>query len=504
MRKSKVIFIKNALILTVTGLVIRFLGLIFRVWMASAVGAEGMGLYSQVFSFYMLASAFASTGINTAVTRLVSEELALGRTGGIKIILKRCLAVTLFIATVSVLVIFFGADFIANNIIGDTRAAPSLKTLTISLPFMGISSCLKGYFIARKKASPASSSGILEQLARIALIFLLVSKTAGKGIALSCRAVVLGDCLAEVLSCGFMYISYNVDKRRHFKTDNYNKLGYSVLKKLFHIAAPITSGRYLNSLLRTIENIIVPKNLEKSGMTSSDALSVFGVIKGMALPLIFFPATFLNAMSTLLIPEMSEAAVSGRNLKVKYTAEKSIHITLIAAFPLSVIFFYASAPLGLLFYKDSTSGEIIRLLAPIIPLMYMDSVCDGLLKGLDQQFSLFRNSLIDSLARIVLILVFLKRYGIYGFIGIMYLSNAFTCIMNFFRLKRISKANIPWFSWVILPALFALLIGTTVYLILDTLTLNNLIFSVVFTLLTCILYVFAVVKTKCITREDLR
>ena len=125
------------------------------------------------------------------------------------------MAVTLLIALGSAAVIYFGADFIAAKIIGDVRASLSLKVLTVSLPFMGVSSCLKGYFIARKKASPASSSQIFEQLARIALVFFLVTKTAGRGIAYSCRAVVLGDSLAEVLSCVFMYISYNADKSRY-------------------------------------------------------------------------------------------------------------------------------------------------------------------------------------------------------------------------------------------------------------------------------------------------
>ena len=504
MRKSKVIFIKNALLLTAAGLIIRFLGLVFRVWMASAVGAEAMGLYSQVFSFYMLASAFAQTGINTAVCRLTSEELARGNYGGVKTILKRCVAVTLLIALGSAAVIYFGADFIAAKIIGDVRASLSLKVLTLSLPFMGVSSCLKGYFIARKKASPASSSQIFEQLARIALVFFLVTKTAGRGIAYSCRAVVLGDSLAEVLSCIFMYISYNADKGRHLSNINHSILGYSVLRKLFHIAAPITAGRYLNSALRTVENVIVPKNLEKAGLGSSDALSIFGVIKGMALPLIFFPATFLNAMSTLLIPEMSEAAAGGRALKVKYTAERCIHITLLAAFPLSIIFFYAAAPLGTLFYKEAAAGEIIRLLSPIVPLMYLDSVCDGLLKGLDEQFSLFRNSIIDSLCRIGLILISLPKYGIYGFIGIMYLSNAFTCIMNLFRLKRTAKAELPWFKWVIFPALSSLLIGTAVKLILDIFNMGSLAFSVVFAGTTALLYIFVMFKTKLLTIDELK
>lgn len=504
MRKSKVIFIKNALILTVTGLLIRFLGMLFRVWLASAVGAEGIGLYSQVFSFYMLASAFASTGINTAVTRLVSEELSRNNHTGVVKVLKRCLAVTLVIALFSCFVIFFGADFIASRFIGDQRATDALKTLTLSLPFMGVSSCFKGYFIARKKASPASSSQIFEQLSRIALVFFLVGKTAKHGIASACRAVILGDSIAEILSCFYMYISYIIDKRRHLSKENHKILGYSVLSKLKHIALPITLGRYLNSALRTCENVLVPARLERSGMSSSEALSVFGVIKGMALPLIFFPATFLNAMSTLLIPEMSEASYLGRDAKVKYTAEKCMHITLISSFPLSVIFFYASEPLGQLFYKDAMAGEVIRLLAPIIPLMYIDSVCDGLLKGLDEQGSIFRNSLLDSLGRLALIMLFLHKTGLYGFIGIMYISNIFTASLNFFRLKKVAKARVRWFRWILYPFLFAIISGTAIYLILDCFNLSNLVFTLVFASSTALVYLFCVVKCQCITREDLR
>ena len=321
MRKNKVIFIKNALVLTVTGLFIRFLGMFFRVWLASAVGAEGIGLYSQIFSFYMLSSAFASAGINTAVTRLVSEELSSGNFTGARTVVKRCVFVTLFIALSSSLLIFVSADFIANRFIGDARSVEALKTLTLSLPFMGVSSCLKGYFIARKKAAPSSSAQIFEQLSRIALIFFLLSSGAKKSVAAAARSVILGDSIAEILSCFYLYICYNVDKYNILSNKN-KSLGYSVLSKLKHIALPITVGRYLNSTLRTIENVLVPKRLERFGMKYSDALSVFGVIKGMALPLIFFPSSFLNAMSTLLIPEMSEASFQGRALKVKYTAEK--------------------------------------------------------------------------------------------------------------------------------------------------------------------------------------
>ena len=110
---KKTIFIKNAIILTAASLILRFAGIIFKVWLASSVGSEGMGLYQLIFSVYMLASTFASSGICTAVTRLVAEEIGLGSKKGVLRILHRSITLTLIIAFVSILILFFGADFIA-------------------------------------------------------------------------------------------------------------------------------------------------------------------------------------------------------------------------------------------------------------------------------------------------------------------------------------------------------------------------------------------------------
>lgn len=503
MRISKVVFIKNALILTVSSLIIRFIGMFFRIWLAGAVGSEGMGLYTQIFSFYVLASAFASTGINTAVTRLVSEELANGNPKGVRKILTKCVIVTLFVALCSAVIIFFGADFISEQLIGDPRATEAIKTLTFSLPFMGLSSCLKGYFIARKKSGPGGSAQIFEQLARIGIIVFIFSRRAAAGIGEACRWVILGDGLAEVCSFLYIYLAFLFDKRKNLPKRVGSSPPYSVLSKLRHIALPITVGRYLNSILRTAESLLVPKKLCESGLSSADALSVFGVIKGMALPLIFFPASFLSALSTLLIPEMSEAAARNQTYKVKYTVSRSIGITLITALPIAVIFFYAGRELGGIFYHDPDSGEMIKLLAPIIPLMYLDSVCDGLLKGLDQQVFIFRSSMTDSAIRLGLIMISLPRFGMIGFIGIMYLSNAFTCILNLCRLIKISGAEFSLFRRVVFPGVTALTVGTVAYLLLERFSLPDIPFVLLFSILTVGFYALIALKFGIITKDDI-
>lgn len=110
---KKTLFIKNALILTASSLILRFVGIIFKVWLAALIGSEGIGLYQLIFSVYVLAATFATSGICTAVTRLVAEELALGSKKGTLKILRRAIEITLLIAAVSIAVVYFGAEFIA-------------------------------------------------------------------------------------------------------------------------------------------------------------------------------------------------------------------------------------------------------------------------------------------------------------------------------------------------------------------------------------------------------
>ena len=130
---KKTIFIKNALILTVSSLILRFVGIIFKVWLAQLIGSEGIGLYQLIFSVYMLAATFATSGISTAVTRLVAEELALGTKRGTLKILRRAIEITLIVAGVTVVTVFFGAEFIAVRFLNDIRAVPALKILPLSL-----------------------------------------------------------------------------------------------------------------------------------------------------------------------------------------------------------------------------------------------------------------------------------------------------------------------------------------------------------------------------------
>ena len=435
---KKTIFIKNAVILTLTSLVLRFAGIIFKVYITRLIGSEGVGLYQLIFSFYMLAATFATSGISTAVTRLITEELALGSKKGTIRIFRRSVELTLIAALISVGIVFFGAEFIGKTIIGDERAILSLKILSFSLPFMGISSCIRGYFIALRRVTPNAFTQMLEQTVRIVMVLLLVNKFIHKGIAYACAAVLIGDAVAEGISCFVLYLCYISSKKHLNSLSGRKNPPYSVIKHLTRIALPITSGRYLNTALRTAENVLVPKNLSLYPHSGANALSQFGMIKGMALPILFFPSTLLNSISTLLIPEMSEAVAKNMRSTIKKLTLKVLRLTTLLSIVCGLFFLFAGEKIGILIYNSSDIGNLLVALSPIVPFMYLDSVADGILKGLDQQIFTFQTAVSDSTIRIILILCLLPISGMKGFIGIMYFSNFLTCFLNVKRLCKVS------------------------------------------------------------------
>ncbi len=451
---KRTVFIKNAAIMTATGTILRFLGIFFKVWLASSIGSEGIGLYHLVFSVYTLAATFAASGITVAVTRLCVTEFTLGNREGFVKILRRSLTLSLFISFITFIILLFGSDFIAENILGDSRATVSICIFAVSLPFMAVSCVLRGYFAARRNATVNSSAVLIEQAVRIVFCIILVNRFSHYGIGGAVAAVMAGDTVAEIISLIYTYICYRFDaKRLRFEGDSES---FGSARNLLRIAAPITAGRYFTTILRTTENIIMPKALSKASFSYSAALSAFGALKGMALPVLFFPSSILNAFSTLLIPEMSEALVLKNPKIIKNNTEKVLKATWLMGVVFGCLFYVSGQRLGRFIYSDSDSGYFIKVLSPLVPLMYLDSISDGILKGLDRQVFAFKGALIDSLSRIALIYIFVPKYSITAFIYIMYISNILTFGLNVGKLLSVTGVKPRLFSTVLLPLLFAL------------------------------------------------
>ncbi len=483
---KRVIFIKNTAILTATSLILRFAGMIFKIWLSAKVGSEAIGLYQIIMSVYICISSFASSGISTAVTRLVTDELATSH-GGIKKIVQKGVRLTLTAASICFIVMFFGSDLISKYFISDMRAALSIKILSISLVFVGLCSCFRGYFIARRKALGSSLSQITEQVVRITVTATLISFCPEINVTTATLCIVIGDVAAEVIASALLYIMYLLDIKGVSCAAPPSE---NITKKLLNISIPITSGRYLSTFLRTAESTAVPRLLVVGGMTTATALSGFGAIKGMALPLILFPSAVLSAVSLLLIPEISEAKAKNNQILLKSTVFAALKITTLISLIVGLIFWFCGEELGRLLYNDASVGTYIKWLAPLTPLMYTDSIADGMLKGLDKQSVTFRYSVADSGLRLLLIFLILPRFALNGFIFIMYLSNIFTAVLHFRMLIITSKLKIRYTDFLIVPTFVGLAVCFVLNSILNHLTLLPIIKILTFCVFSLLLYGF--------------
>ncbi len=465
MKFSLARFLKNAAIMTVTSLLLRVVGMFFRIYLAGKIGSEGMGLYQLIFSVYMLAATFATTGICTAVTRLVADALESGSGRAAKRILLRSVILTTAIALISTATVYIFADNIALYWIRDIRAERSLRTLAFSLPFMGISSCIRGYFIANRQALTPSGAQLFEQFVRMAVIIAIIGASCDKGIEFACCAVLIGDTVAEAASCLFMYIGYLIHKRS--LADRIGGSGdmRGVTVNLIRIAAPLAGGRYITTALRTAESLLVPERMSMHSGDRAHSVARYGDLKGMALPVLFFPASFLTALSTLLVPEFSAAFAAGDRTRIQKSVDKCVGTTLSASMIIAALFTVFGEDIGAAFYGEGEVGFYIRVLAPLVPLMYLESVVAGCLNGLGQQASSFLYNVIDGIVRVALIWTLLPRMGMQGFILVMTASNILTSVMCLARLLYVSKVKFRWWEWAAKPALLATLSAGVAYFV---------------------------------------
>ncbi len=454
---KKVVFIKNAALLTGTALVLRCVGIFFRVWLAGAVGAEGMGLYQVIYSVYVFASTFATSGICTAVTRMVTSRLRLRDKKGAGRVVKIAIVLSLIIAFISSGLIIGFAEPIAKYLIADKRAAVSLKILSLGLPFLGVCSVIRGYFLARRSALPSSVGQIIEQISRMGIIVFLVGRYSSLGLAATTAAVILGDTLAEIIGTLVIYIFYRVDFRsiKNMALERLSKR--RILRELMRISLPISSGRYLHTGLRTAENLITPTCLKAYAGSKSDALSQFGMVKAMALPLLLFPASLLSAISTLLVPEMTEAMERGNAIAIKSAVNRVFYLTSVISFFIAGFFFTAATGVGNIVYSSPEVGFLIKALSPLVPFMYIDLIADGILKGLDKQKSLFKINVSDSVIRIILVVLLVPRFGMLGFLGVMIFSNTYTGSLAVIKIVKTTGVKFDTSLYFLKPLFAALL-----------------------------------------------
>ena len=476
-RKKENLFI-NTILLTATMMIMRSIGVIFNVYISNEIGTEGMGLYKLIGTVSMIAITFATSGVSSAVTRIVAEEVSKKEYNNVKyVMLKACTICGVLGITACIILSVFSKD-IASLLLKDTRVILSLKIFAASIPFISISACLKGYFYAVRDIFIPITTQLAEEFIKISVIILLLDLAVSIKLEYGCAVLVLGAAISDILSCFYVFMAYKLDNKesRYLITIKENTKGLT--KRLFKISVPIAANSYLMSIFSTVQMILIPLSLIKFGMSESEAISALGGVMGMVFPIIMFPATLLMSLAMVLMPEISRARAINNKERLNSIINRSIGFTSIIGIISFFIFFTFYNELSMAIYNRQDIGMIFKVISFIIPFMYLDMIMGGILNGLNEQVKSLEYQIMESILKILGIYFLVPIKGIEGLIIVIFISTIFSFTLNFFTVVKVTNIKINLLNWVVMPMIFGIISTIFGRLIWSVLTHNTLVIEV--------------------------
>ena len=491
------IFLLNGILLSGSSLLIQIIGMFFSVYISNKVGTEAIGIYSLIMSVYFFAVTVANSGINLCTMRIISEQNAFGMEAGIKQAVQKCLIYSCIMGFFSFLLMLFLSSTISSYFLHNRVSSTSIVILAFSLPFISISSCIDGYFTALRKVKKTIFTQISGQIFRIIIVLFFLIFVFPNSLDYSCISLCLGITISEALSCALLIIFFLYDKRK-LTANSYKDTNY--IKQILRIAIPISFTSYIRSGLSSLKQLIIPLSLEKFGLSSELALSKYGIINGMVMPLITFPCSFISSFSLLLIPEFSSMNAKRQTNKINFSLEKILKFCFIFSFLIMGFFYCFSDELNRFIYPNTELSYFIKILCPLTILIYIDKVVDSVLKGLDKQVSVMGINILDLASSIFLIYFLLPIKGLNGYIIVLFVSEILNGLLSLAILIKQTHLKIDFFNWIIKP--FSSIIFINALFKYFHFEITNIISLVILITCFCVLYFIIIFLLKAFVKKD--
>ncbi|MDE5599099.1 MAG: polysaccharide biosynthesis protein [Lachnospiraceae bacterium] len=434
-------------ILTVTGLLSRFIGFFYRIFLSNVFGAEGMGIYQLISPVLALTFSLTVSGMQTAISKYVASETT---THDYKTSFR-----TLWVGFLLSMSLSFGcmafiyqySEWIAVTFLLEERCAPLLRIIALSIPMATVHSCINGYFYGIKKTAIPALSQLSEQVVRVGSVYLIhhicVRHHMTPTISFAVVGLVIGESASMIVSTVAIisraFKIFERTARRSFAHDGLAAAYLQISNNLLRLAVPLSANRIIINALQSIEAIYIPNKLMAYGLNNADALGVYGVLTGMSMPLILFPSAITNSISVLLLPIVSEADASGSQNTITKVVLKSIKYCMLLGFGCTAMFLLFGRMAGNLLFHSRLAGSFILTLSFICPFLYVASTLNSILNGLGKTGLTFLYSIISLLVRLLFVFFAIPVWGIKGYLWGMLASQIVQTFLCVFSALRISS-----------------------------------------------------------------
>lgn len=438
--------IQGTLILTITGFLSRFLGFFYRIFLSRNFPSDKIGQYQLIFPLYTLCYSFTSLGIQTAISRTVAQaysehdEQKAGRTliGGIFIsTLLSCLCTILLQKNASLLAFHF---------LHNSSCSPFITAMSYTLPFSAIHSCICGYYYGRRQTKIPSVAQLIEQCCRITSVCSLYHFFDKHGHTPSILIVVCGLVIGELAAAFYCMISFFLSHKTLTKHTRLFFPHSTHLWSLLKLSLPLTLTRVCITLLQSIEASSIPYKLQTANCTVQDALSIYGVLTGMAMPCILCPSAVTNSVALLLLPTIAEIQAKKEQDKLSSLIHKSLFTCFALGLLFCVFFLFFGQWIGTTFFHTPLAGQFITTLAWLCPFIYSNTTLLSILNGLGKTKETLFINVLGLFLRIIGIHFIIPIQGIQGYLLTLLISHLCISILSVFQIHHFLHMNVSLYK----------------------------------------------------------
>lgn len=427
----------GTLFLTGTGFLSRILGFFYRIFLSRTIGAEGLGIYQMIFPIYGICFSLCAGSIQTAISRFTAAN----RTHAKRTLLTGFIisfSISLFLACF----IWNQAEFLAVHILMEPKCAPLLPALALSIPFTSLHACICGYYYGKESVQFPAIAQVFEQCIRIFAVFLIADIWQSEGRELTAQIAVIGLLLGEIGSAlftltTFLIVSSRDSKEKFLPSESMSSRILATAGPLMILAAPLMANRLVMNLLQSAEAILIPNQLEQFGLTGTQAVSIYGVMTGMAMPFILFPSAIANSLAVVLLPTVARQQAVGNQAGIEKNIQISFQYSLYMGILCIGIFTVFGETLGLTVFQNRDAGDFITILAWLCPFLYLATTIGSILNGLGKTTATFLNHFCAMLLRLLFVIFGIPTFGIYACLWGMLASEILLVLLHVYALKKV-------------------------------------------------------------------
>lgn len=455
--------IKGTIYLTAANIISRIFGFLYRIFLSNLIGAEGMGIFQLIFPVLSFCVALSCGGIQIAVSRFVAEcKNAKDRF----FVLISSLFISLGISLVVCAIVYYLSQPISTYIIKNDDCNQLLKYASMTIPLAALHSCVSGYYLGLKKTFIPALTTISEQVVKLIALVVLGTVWIDSNIEITPLIAVYSMIISEVFGAAICLMGIFANKVYPVKL----KQLFSYTKKLFSVSYILTANKIMLSFLQCAEAILIPIVLVKSGLSNSEALSQYGILTGMALPLITFPSAISNSLGTMILPTIAEANTCDDPECVKRTSSSTIWFSMVTGIFCVGIFMYFGDFIGEFVFSQSLASYYIKTLAWLCPFMYLSITLGSILHGLGKTTAAFVHNVVSIVIRLCFLWFIVPIDGMHGYLIGLLISNIVVVFLHAYYVYKSAHFDFNVKDTIIKPTawlLISLTVGKLVEFILS-------------------------------------